>query len=83
MKIYKSVWLENKWSTSENMIEDFVEMGISCITYTAEYGDKNLEISAEKGEIEKICSTLRSYNVIDEEEGFFMEKNEVDIIVLY
>jgi hypothetical protein len=83
MEIFKSVWLENIWETSEDMIENFVEIEISCITYTADHGDQNIEIAAEKGEVEKVCSALKSYKIIDETQAEFMIENEVDIIVLY
>ena len=83
MRIFKSVWLENNWDASEAMIENFVEMGVSCITYTADSGDINLEIAAEEGEIEKICSELISCKVIDASESDFMVDNKIDIIVLY
>jgi predicted sulfurtransferase len=83
MRIYKSVWMENNWETSEAMVDDFIEMDVSCITYVAEYGDRNIEITAENGEIEKICSVLRSYKIIDEDQAGFISENKVDIIILY
>lgn len=83
MRIFKSVWLENNWDASEAMVENFVEMGVSCINYTADSGDSNLEITVEKGEIKKICLELKACKVIDEEQSEFLLDNEIDIIVLY
>ena len=83
INIYKSVWLPNDWDQSESLIEDFSEMGISCITFTAEYGDPTLEIARDNDEIEKICSVLKSYHIIDKDQSNYLIDNKVDIIVLY
>jgi hypothetical protein len=83
IEIFKNIWLENNWTTSNNMVSDLLDSEISSITYTAEHGDKYIEITSSDNEFEKLCYILKYYKIIESDQADFIIENQIDIISLY
>jgi len=66
----------------EPLINDLIEMEVSCVLWTSEGGDVNLEIGIDQM-IEPICSVLREYKIINEQEAKDIIEAEIGVITLY